>query len=67
MRQPVELRQFPLLLEGIFHPHHCDWQTLHICESSVLVLVCWFHCSYTNGAQTISIVAHSILLVPHQA
>ncbi len=24
------------LLEGIFHPHHCDLQTLHSCESSGL-------------------------------
>jgi hypothetical protein len=67
MRLPVGLLQFPLLLEGIFHPRHCDLQTLHLCESSRLTLVCWFHCSYANGARMISIAARSIPLVPHQA
>ncbi len=66
MRQPVGLLPFPLLLEGIFHPLHCDLQTLHSCESSRLALACWFHCSFANGAQMISTAALSIPLVPHQ-
>ncbi len=36
----VGLQQFPLLLEGIFCPHHCNLQTLHSCESSGLALAC---------------------------
>ncbi len=67
MRLPVGLRQFSLLLEGIFHPLHCDWQTLYSYESNVLALVCCFHCSYTNGARTTSIAARSIPLVQLQA
>ncbi len=67
MRQPVGLLQFPLLLEGIFHPHHCDLQTLHSYESSRLVLACCSCSSIANGAQMTSNVARSIPLVPHQA
>ncbi len=36
MRLPVGLRQFPLLLEGIFHPLHCNWQTLHSMKAMCL-------------------------------
>jgi hypothetical protein len=67
MHRPAGLLQFPLLLEGILHPHHCNSQTLHLCESSRLALARWFHGSITNGAQKISIVVRSIPLVPHQA
>ncbi len=28
MHQLVGLLQFPLLLDGIFNPHHCNLQTL---------------------------------------
>jgi hypothetical protein len=67
MHQPFGLLQFTLLLEGIFHPHHCDLQTLHSCESSVLALARCLHGSIANGAQMISIIVRSISLVPHQA
>ncbi len=66
MHRPVGLLQFPLLLEGILHPLHCNLQTLHSCESSTLALACWFHGSITTGAQKISIVACSNPLVLHQ-
>jgi hypothetical protein len=66
MRQPIGLLQFPLLLEGIFHPCHCNPQYfIHV--KAVLTLVCWSHCSYVNSTQMISIAARSIPLVPHQA
>ncbi len=67
MHRPFGLLQFPLLLEGIFHPLHCNLQTLHSCQSSRLALARWFHGSITNGAQKISIIASSIPLVPLQA
>jgi hypothetical protein len=67
MHRPIGLLQFPLLLEGIFHPHHCDLQTLHSCESSGLALVHCLHGSIADGAQIISIIARSTPLVPHQA
>ncbi len=68
MHQPIGLQRFLLfLVEGIFHPHHCNLQTLHSYESSGLALACWLHCSYANGAQKIYISACSIPLVPHQA
>jgi hypothetical protein len=65
MHWPVELLQYPLLLEGIFYPHHCNSQTLNSCESSGLALASCFYGSMANGAQKISIVARSIPLVPH--
>ncbi len=66
MHWPVGLWQFPLLLEGIFHPHHCNSQTLHSGESSGLALARCIHGSIANGVQMISIVVRSFPLVPHQ-
>ena len=62
----VGLLQFPLMLEGIFYPPHCNSQKLHSYESSRLALVCCSCFSYANSVQMISIIARSIPLVPHQ-
>ena len=59
--------KFPLLLEGIFHPRHCDLQTLRSYKSSKLVLAWWSCCSFANSVWMNSIITRSIPLVPHQA